>query len=215
MTRNPQNIIESTDVVTDKQDTYTDDDASEGSEDEGVDSEIPEEFICPLTLEIYTDPLMSRRGLNFERKAIVEWLNRGHDTCPLTRYPLGYRGLVPNARLRIEVEQWKRKQGYKIKPRDVEAEMKSRQILCMIDTKEATPNLFGRNLRYDGDREDRQADSPSGGSNHSQRPSRRPRRRRDNNNRSTAGLSPATQRRRFITLLGEALNTVRRPSIVN
>jgi len=162
MTKNLQNTIESTgnDVVTDT-DTDTNDedtDTSNGTEDEGVDSDsvvdIPEEFICPLTLEIYSDPLMSRRGLNFERKAIIEWLDRGHETCPLTRDPLGYGRLVPNARLRLEVEEWKRKHGYEIKPRDVEAEMKrrqvswkSRQFACMtlIDT-DTTTDTGGLNI---------------------------------------------------------------------
>ena len=158
MTHNLQHIIEitgndvGTDTDTNDEDTYT----SNGTEDEGVnsDEDIPEEFICPLTLEIYSDPLMSRRGLNFERKTIIEWLDRGHETCPLTRDPLGYRGLVPNARLRLEVEEWKRKHGYEIKPRDVEAEMKrrqvswkSRQFACMtlIDT-DTTTDTGGLNI---------------------------------------------------------------------
>ena len=218
MTHNLKNTIESTgnDVVTDTDTTYEDTDTSNGTEDEGVDSDIPEEFICPLTLEIYSDPLMSRRGLNFERKAIIEWLDRGHETCPLTRDPLGYGRLVPNARLRLEVEEWKRKHGYEIKPRDVEAEMKNRQFLwksqhfvCMtlIDTDTTT----------DTDRLPALTASTStsgGNNNHSQRQIIRSLRRRRDDARST-GLSPATQRPRFVTLVGEALNTVRRAPIVN
>jgi hypothetical protein len=79
-------------------------DNHEEEEDEQPDPS----FICPLTLEVMRDPLMDRKGLNFERHAIVEWLNRGNATCPLTREPLSYSKLVPNAALRLKIEQWKK-----------------------------------------------------------------------------------------------------------
>ena len=81
---------------------------------ENLDS-TPEAFICPLTLEVMEDPLMDRRGMNFERRAIVEWLGRGNTTCPLTREPLKYSNLIPNSQLRLRIEQWKRNQGIEVK----------------------------------------------------------------------------------------------------
>ena len=36
--------------------------------------EIPDRFFCPLTLEVMQDPVVTRFGNNFERKAIVEWI---------------------------------------------------------------------------------------------------------------------------------------------
>eukprot|EP00525_Craspedostauros_australis_P011007 CAMPEP_0198121918 /NCGR_PEP_ID=MMETSP1442-20131203/33410_1 /TAXON_ID= /ORGANISM="Craspedostauros australis, Strain CCMP3328" /LENGTH=267 /DNA_ID=CAMNT_0043780819 /DNA_START=159 /DNA_END=963 /DNA_ORIENTATION=+ len=72
------------------------------------DADTPDEFICPLTLELMNDPLMDRMGINFEREAIMEWLNRGNNSCPLTRKPLSYSKLVPNAQLRLKIDQWKK-----------------------------------------------------------------------------------------------------------
>jgi hypothetical protein len=105
--------------------------------DEEYCEEIPECFICPLTLEAMDDPLMDRRGMNFERKAIVEWLNRGNKTCPLTREPLSYSNLVPNAALRMRIERWKKDNGMKVDSTYVNHKKKNTQFLCMID---APPN---------------------------------------------------------------------------
>ena len=109
MRRNLRSAIKRTaDVAnTDKVIGYTNEDTISNSEDGIYDCNIPERFICPLTLEVFTDPIMLSRGLTFERKAITEWLDRGNDTCSLTREPLGYRGLAPNAKLRLEVKDWK------------------------------------------------------------------------------------------------------------
>jgi hypothetical protein len=159
---------------------------------------------------------MSRSGKNFERKAIIEWLDRGNPTCPLTRQPLGLSLLVPNARLRIEVEEWKRKHGYEIKTRDDSNNnnnnnetqiMKNQQFLCTIDT-----DILHSILQEDHEnRQGRGTTTHSEDDNNHQRRRRIQRRRRDA--RSTTEFSPTTQRRGFITLLGEALNTVRRPSL--
>lgn len=69
---------------------------------------IPDDFICPLTLEMMEDPLMTRSGLNFEREVILKWLNQGNSTCPLTRTPLSPSMLVPNAALRNRIRQWQK-----------------------------------------------------------------------------------------------------------
>jgi hypothetical protein len=99
--------------------------------------EIPECFICPLTLEAMEDPLMDRRGMNFERKAILEWLDRGNKTCPLTREALSYRKLIPNAALRMKIERWKKDNGLKVESTYINNKKKNTDFLCMID---APPN---------------------------------------------------------------------------
>jgi hypothetical protein len=184
--------------------------SSDCTDQDEFNIDIPESFICPLTLEIYRDPLMSRCGKNFERKAIVEWLDRGNYSCPLTRQPLSLSLLVPNAKLRIEVEEWKRKHGYETKTYDKSnktQKMKNQQFLCNIDT-----DLLHSILQED--HVNRQARGTTTHSeddnNHQSRRIIQRRRRRDA--RSTE-FSPTIQRRGFITLLGEALNTVRRPSL--
>ena len=54
---------------------------------------------------------MSKDGKNFEKKAIMDWLNRGNVNCPLTRQPLKPSHLVPNANLRLKINQWRTTSG--------------------------------------------------------------------------------------------------------
>lgn len=69
---------------------------------------IPDEFICPLTLEVFVDPIMTRSGLTFERHAILEWIvNEGNATCPITRTPLFPSMMVPNVALRLRIRNWR------------------------------------------------------------------------------------------------------------
>jgi hypothetical protein len=66
----------------------------------------PEELTCPLTLEVFSDPLMSKHGHNFERNAILKWLAEGNSECPLTRKPLSPSMLFPNVQMRLKVKKW-------------------------------------------------------------------------------------------------------------
>ena len=77
-----------------------------------TEQEIPSEFLCPLTLQPFEYPLMSRHGMNYERSAIVEWLDLGNDSCPLTRKPLALSGLIHNKALKQKVDAWKAKNEY-------------------------------------------------------------------------------------------------------
>ena len=66
------------------------------------------------------DPVMSKNGVTYERKAILEWLLNNKSTttsqqcsCPLTRQPLKPSMLVSNAALKIKILQWKVDNGIK------------------------------------------------------------------------------------------------------
>ncbi|MED6150211.1 hypothetical protein PIB30_070194 [Stylosanthes scabra] len=48
----------------------------------------PEDFVCPLTSNLFDDPVTLETGHTFERHAIEEWLKRGNLTCPITRKKL-------------------------------------------------------------------------------------------------------------------------------
>ena len=75
---------------------------------------VPPEFICPITLQIMRDPVMTKYGHNFERSAILEWLHRGHTRCPITRKKLNLSKLVPNAALRLKIRKWQDRTDEKI-----------------------------------------------------------------------------------------------------
>ncbi|KAL0553368.1 hypothetical protein IC582_007262 [Cucumis melo] len=48
----------------------------------------PKDFVCPITGQIFSDPVTLETGQTYERRAIQEWLKRGNTTCPITRQPL-------------------------------------------------------------------------------------------------------------------------------
>ncbi|KAL6006192.1 hypothetical protein ACLOJK_040238 [Asimina triloba] len=48
----------------------------------------PKDFICPITSNIFVDPVTLETGQTYERKAIQEWVDRGNSTCPITRQKL-------------------------------------------------------------------------------------------------------------------------------
>ncbi|XP_050534733.1 WD repeat, SAM and U-box domain-containing protein 1-like isoform X2 [Daktulosphaira vitifoliae] len=48
----------------------------------------PEELICPITQQIFRDPVICSDGHTYERDAIVSWFRRGKITSPLTNEPL-------------------------------------------------------------------------------------------------------------------------------
>ena len=61
--------------------------------------EVPDDFICPITAEIMTDPVCTSDGFTYERAAITEWL-RTKDTSPKTGAKLESTMLFPNLSLR-------------------------------------------------------------------------------------------------------------------
>lgn len=53
----------------------------------------PKDFVCPITGQIFNDPVTLETGQTYERKAIQEWMSRGNTTCPITRQPLSAASL--------------------------------------------------------------------------------------------------------------------------
>lgn len=68
-------------------------------------SDIPNEFLCPITEEVFVDPVMTCDGHTYERKAIEAWLNN-HDTSPSTNLPLSNKNLMPNVVLKNLVKSF-------------------------------------------------------------------------------------------------------------
>ena len=66
---------------------------------------VPDEYICPITAEIMTDPVSTLDGFTYERAAITEWL-RTKDTSPKTGAKLESKALFPNHSLRIVIRRF-------------------------------------------------------------------------------------------------------------
>ena len=50
---------------------------------------------CPITMELFHDPVLAPDGNTYERQAIEQWI-RSHGTNPMTLEPLSIEQLCPN-----------------------------------------------------------------------------------------------------------------------
>ena len=66
---------------------------------------MPDDYICPITAEIMTDPVTTADGFTYEREAITEWL-RTKDTSPSTGAKLESKALIPNHSLRSVIRSF-------------------------------------------------------------------------------------------------------------
>ncbi|KAK3425047.1 hypothetical protein EUGRSUZ_F01774 [Eucalyptus grandis] len=80
---------------------------------------IPHEFLCPITLEIMTDPVIVASGQTYERESIQKWLDSNHRTCPKTRQTLAHLSLAPNYALKNLIIQWCEKNNFQLPKKHV------------------------------------------------------------------------------------------------
>ncbi|PKA66774.1 U-box domain-containing protein 25 [Apostasia shenzhenica] len=69
---------------------------------------IPHLFLCPISLDLFTDPVTLTTGQTYDRGSIEEWLAGGNSTCPVTMQKLDGEqySFVPNHTLRHLIDQW-------------------------------------------------------------------------------------------------------------
>ncbi|CAI9777145.1 unnamed protein product [Fraxinus pennsylvanica] len=75
---------------------------------------IPNEFLCPITLEIMKDPVIVATGQTYERQSIQHWLDAGHTTCPKTGQILTHLSVAPNFALKNLILQWCEKNNFQL-----------------------------------------------------------------------------------------------------
>ncbi|KAH0762631.1 hypothetical protein KY290_018704 [Solanum tuberosum] len=66
----------------------------------------PEDFRCPISLELMTDPVTVSTGQTYDRASIQKWLKSGNLLCPKTGETLKSTELVPNSSLRNLIQQF-------------------------------------------------------------------------------------------------------------
>lgn len=76
---------------------------------------IPDEFRCPISLELMQDPVIVSSGQTYERACIQKWLDSGHKTCPKTQLPLTHTSLTPNFVLKSLIAQWCEANGIELR----------------------------------------------------------------------------------------------------
>ncbi|KAL8496279.1 hypothetical protein ACS0TY_020116 [Phlomoides rotata] len=77
--------------------------------DETID--IPQYFLCPISLQIMKDPVTTVTGITYDRESIQQWLNTTAAAapvlCPVTKQPLSRPAdLTPNHMLRRLIQAW-------------------------------------------------------------------------------------------------------------
>lgn len=69
---------------------------------------VPDEFYCPLTLEIMRDPVVAEDGMSYERSAIMAWVKTPTKNVlysPLLHTPMGPT-VRPNITLRKLIQDF-------------------------------------------------------------------------------------------------------------
>ncbi|OIT30811.1 PREDICTED: U-box domain-containing protein 8 [Nicotiana attenuata] len=70
-------------------------------------TQFPDDFRCPISLEIMSDPVILSSGHTFDRSSIQRWLDSGHRTCPITKLPISDPVfLIPNHALRSLISNY-------------------------------------------------------------------------------------------------------------
>ncbi|GKU93742.1 hypothetical protein SLEP1_g7310 [Rubroshorea leprosula] len=70
--------------------------------------EVPQYFLCPVSLQIMKDPVTVLTGITYDRESIEQWLKTAKKTtCPVTKQPLPRdTDLTPNHTLLRLIQAW-------------------------------------------------------------------------------------------------------------
>mmetsp|Transcript_29258 Transcript_29258/g.46704 ORF Transcript_29258/g.46704 Transcript_29258/m.46704 type:complete len:88 (+) Transcript_29258:930-1193(+) len=74
---------------------------------EEEEEEPPDAYLCPITDDIMTDPVVAEDGKTYERSAIAQWFQNS-DISPITQEKISNRSLlIPNQNLKKLIIEWK------------------------------------------------------------------------------------------------------------
>jgi hypothetical protein len=85
---------------------------------------IPDDFRCPISLELMKDPVIVSTGQTYERSCIQKWLDAGHKTCPKTQQTLLHTALTPNYVLKSLIALWCESNGVELPKKQVSCRSK-------------------------------------------------------------------------------------------
>jgi len=91
---------------------------------------IPDDFRCPISLDLMKDPVIVATGQTYERGCIERWLEAGHDTCPKTQQKLPSKSLTPNYVLRSLITQWCEANGIEPPKLSCTAQLSNAPVSC-------------------------------------------------------------------------------------
>lgn len=103
-------------------------------------SSAPNDFICPLTQKVMTDPVQSPEGVSFEREAILKVLSF-RSMCPVNGTPLRAGSLRTNTKLQWMILFWKsqneseeqqQQQQQQLEKTEMEISVPPRRFFCPL-----------------------------------------------------------------------------------
>ncbi|KAM7275779.1 hypothetical protein ACFE04_017645 [Oxalis oulophora] len=107
--------------------------------------EVPQYFICPISLHIMKDPVTMATGISYDRESIQKWLNscsKNDKLCPVTNQVLARDSdLIPNHTLRRLIQAWCNDQNLTPTPNPL-----NRNVCVLIENLQV-PNLFLSTLK--------------------------------------------------------------------
>jgi len=71
-----------------------------------------ESFLCPISQEIMSDPVITPKGITYDKKSILNWL-KNNSICPITKTPLQEKDLIVNYSLKNAIMEYLKKQNFK------------------------------------------------------------------------------------------------------
>jgi len=76
--------------------------------------EAPDDFLCPISLEMMEEPVIASDGFSYNRTSIQGWLANPNSKrrSPMTNQPLFSDVLVPNRTLAQIIRTWQLEKGY-------------------------------------------------------------------------------------------------------
>lgn len=80
-------------------------DLSQSNRDLSCLMDVPTAFLCPISMSLMTQPVVTPSGATFDRAALLDWIRQTH-TDPLSGQPLSSDQLVPNLVLRDMIHAW-------------------------------------------------------------------------------------------------------------
>ena len=86
---------------------------------------VPDDFYCPISGDLMTDPVSERQGHTYERCNIIRWLQQ-KKSSPMTNLPLDESDLFDNLGLKKSIESIRAKlseEQFKIDSRISEEEL--------------------------------------------------------------------------------------------
>ncbi|CAG9323652.1 unnamed protein product [Blepharisma stoltei] len=66
-----------------------------------------DEYLCPITHELMTNPVVAADGITYEKSAITLWLKKGHHRSPVTNERLLHNSLIPNLALKKLIDKFR------------------------------------------------------------------------------------------------------------